>query len=349
MATIRCDICKREFDRPSHRNQHIKDAHKKEPMTTDSKQVADTILPPKPKAFGSIDIYDNDGMVRSVDGYTAEQMDAHVTEAVRAALARSQPQGELVALDDTKTLRRWAEQIDKMAVTFTDDRSLLCQQAAILLHRIAYQPAPVVQPVTPLQAPAQMQEPQPLCNAALRPAPASQHSAIVAGMQAAQNAEYPMPNSPHASVLQHARDNRTASRLGYLAAAKKADELSRATQAPTVGANPKCRAAGGSCNCSNSDAISCPDQFVSVGATAEASEEQLRHTLKEIVLCYPWGTGRKLVREGASLKWLSVRESTGSNTSLADMNNNLVNSAIAATVAAIKAMAPAPTPTSTKG
>jgi hypothetical protein len=63
------------------------------------------------------------------------------------------------------------------------------------------------------------------------------------------------------------------------------------------------------------------------------TEAQLRHTLKEIPLCYPWGTGRKLVREGMSLDWVSQRESTGSNTQLADMNRNFVNSTIAATVA----------------
>jgi hypothetical protein len=63
------------------------------------------------------------------------------------------------------------------------------------------------------------------------------------------------------------------------------------------------------------------------------TEAQLRHALKEIPLCYPWGTGRKLVREGTSLDWVSQRESTGSNTQLADMNKNFVNSTIAATVA----------------
>lgn len=51
--------------------------------------------------------------------------------------------------DDVAVLRKWAEQVGRLASSFNDERSLLCQQAAVLLHRIAHQPAaPAAQPAT---------------------------------------------------------------------------------------------------------------------------------------------------------------------------------------------------------
>lgn len=44
-------------------------------------------------------------------------------------------------IKDTTTLNRWAEQVGRLASTFSDERALLCQQAAVLLHRIAFVPA----------------------------------------------------------------------------------------------------------------------------------------------------------------------------------------------------------------
>jgi hypothetical protein len=64
-------------------------------------------------------------------------------------------------------------------------------------------------------------------------------------------------------------------------------------------------------------------------------EVALRKILKEIPLCYPWGTGHKLVREGESREWTSVRESTNAAQTLADRNQNIVNSTIAAVSQAI--------------
>lgn len=57
--------------------------------------------------------------------------------------------------------------------------------------------------------------------------------------------------------------------------------------------NPKCRAAGGTCNCSNTDAISCPDQYVAAplpAAPAPTDGEKFRAHLKsasETVATWP--------------------------------------------------------------
>jgi hypothetical protein len=67
------------------------------------------------------------------------------------------------------------------------------------------------------------------------------------------------------------------------------------------------------------------------------NELDLRGTLKEIPLCYPWGTGHKLVREGNSKEWMSVRESTGAAQTLAARNQNIVNSTISAVLQNIAA------------
>lgn len=70
-------------------------------------------------------------------------------------LARRRPAAPAPeARDDTKTLRRWAEQVERIASTFNDERSLLCQQASVLLYRIAYEPATKAAPVA--EAPTEL-------------------------------------------------------------------------------------------------------------------------------------------------------------------------------------------------
>lgn len=86
------------------------------------------------EAFERLSYKDAAGDLRDILGATEQHVIASQSAAPVAA-------SDAAPLDDTKTLRRWAGQIDRMAVTFTDERSLLCQQAAVLLYRIAFVPA----------------------------------------------------------------------------------------------------------------------------------------------------------------------------------------------------------------
>jgi len=83
-----------------------------------------------------------DYMLRNNLGNPNLETTNKMARAAIAAHEAGKGQEPVTPLKDITTIRKWAEQIDRMAVTFTDEKSLLCQQASILLHRIAYTTPP---------------------------------------------------------------------------------------------------------------------------------------------------------------------------------------------------------------
>lgn len=78
-------------------------------------------------------------------------------------------------------------------------------------------------------------------------------------------------------------------------------------------------------------------------SVASGDTPELRNTLREIILCYPWGQKpQKLVRDNTTRNWHLYDNGSSKFAYLPDWQNNLVNSAIAATVA--KLSVPSATP-----
>jgi len=73
----------------------------------------------------------------SVPARNAEEAARGVADAADATNRAS----STVGAADVEVLRRWSTQVERLAAGFTDERALLCQQAATLLARIAYTPA----------------------------------------------------------------------------------------------------------------------------------------------------------------------------------------------------------------
>lgn len=63
--------------------------------------------------------------------------------AIRAFLDKPQvsTKASSLTIADVNTLSNWAVQVEQLSTSFWDERSLLCQQAAVLLRRIVHVPA----------------------------------------------------------------------------------------------------------------------------------------------------------------------------------------------------------------
>jgi hypothetical protein len=82
-----------------------------------------------------------------------------------SALANSKTEAAPdLPIKDVNTICRWASQIERIASQFNDERVLLCHQAAILLHRIAFVPAT---PAAPIDVAESVGEPVLLLNQTL--------------------------------------------------------------------------------------------------------------------------------------------------------------------------------------